>query len=225
MQQILSKVKDLLALAADNSNIHESASAYKAAQKLLTKHKLTTANLMQDASENVIITGDKFLYSGTRMITWRGILASGVCKANGAACYWQRCRINGQPVQRLVIIGSQCDIDVVTCLYSAIVNQIEMLCSIALRGTGGGKTFSNNFKLGATNTVNGRLLEAQQEVESEYQGTAALILVNQNKEALTKAMANLNLRNKTTSLRFNSQGYAAGVAAGRNINLTNRLLT
>jgi len=220
--QILSKVRDLLALSK-NDNVHESSAAYKAAQKLLTKNRLTMADVYASAekSREPIITSDEALYVGTRAISWKGSLAVGIAKANCSSCYWNKAWINNAWTNRLVVVGRQADIDVVRYLYNTVVAQIEAYCAAAmLRNRGGGKTFANNFKHGAVNTVVGRLNEAQQEVEKEYEGTTALVLVNKDKAELTAALSALRLRKRKASSQYDERGRQAGKKAGRMIDLS-----
>lgn len=221
-EQILSKVRNLLALSK-NDNVHESSAAYKAAQKLLTKNRLTMADVYASAekSREPIITSNEPLYAGIRAINWKGSLAAGITKANCCSCYWHSVWVDGRWNKQLLVVGRQSDIDVVRYLFSAVVAQIEAYCAAAmLRNRGGGKTFANNFKYGATNTVVERLAEAQQEVEEEYEGTTALVLVNKDKAELDVAMKALKLRKRTVKSRYDDRGQEAGKRAGRRVNLS-----
>lgn len=222
--QVLSKVKDLLSLSDGNTNVNEAAAAYKAAQRLLSQHRLTMADVYASAEKEareLITQGDKPLYTGTRAITWRGSLAKGICNANGCDVYWDGVFIDGDWKRQLVVVGRPSDIEVVTYLYHAVASQIEAMCSAAmLANRGGGKTFSNNFKLGAVNTVSSRLREAAEEVEEEYQGTKALVLVKKDNEELKLAMSKLKLRKRKVASRYDRSGYKQGQAAGRRVNLS-----
>ncbi|KKN19844.1 hypothetical protein LCGC14_0941700 [marine sediment metagenome] len=223
-EQILTKVKDLLALSSGNSNLNESASAYKAAQRLLTRHKLNMADVYASAERVVrepIIKCNEPLYAGKRMITWKGSLAKGICDANSCGCYWNNIYTESVWLQHLVLVGRQSDIDTVRYLYTIISAQIEAMCVVAMfQNGGGGKTFSNNFKLGTVNTVAKRLNEAVQEIVDEYVNTKAMTIINKDKEDLSGAMSALNLRKRTVNSRYSESGYDAGKKAGRRVNLT-----
>jgi hypothetical protein len=216
---ILNKVKDLLSLSEGAGNVNEKASAYKLAQKLLAKHRLTMADIeasgVSTDKESVEVSSEP-LYEGKRMITWLGILASGIAANNDCAVYW-----SGGKVRRLTILGRKSDVEIVRYLYDTVSAQILSFCKVALRRNGGGKTFSNNFKLGAANVVIQRITEATKEVEQDYAGSRAMVLVKRDRAELESAKAKLGLRSKAAvKARFSPDGYAAGRAAGARVNLT-----
>ena len=176
--EIISKIQNLLNLSKNNINLNESAAAYKAAQKLLTRHKLTLADIQLKESKHSnepIEISDIPLYTGKRAITWKGCLADRIATANGCGVWWSK-QWN--------------------------------------------KTFSNNFKIGAVDAIAERLTEAKQEVEKEYEGTAAMVLVKKNEIEVSKAMNSMNLKPKKASYRSDYSGYAAGKMAGKKVDLS-----
>ena len=74
--------------------------------------------------------------------------------------------------------------------------------------------------MGAVNTVNARFKEAKQEVEEEYVGTKALVLVNNKAKEVSNKLASLHLRAVKASSRFDRDGYMQGREAGKRVNLT-----
>lgn len=221
MNEILSKVRNLLSLSDKNQNLNEAAAAFKAAQKLLSKHRLSITDVyVSEEDKEPVKESDEPLYAGARAITWRGDLAASVCKANGCHAFWRITAVNGRRQKQLLIIGRESDINTVRYMYNLIASQIEAMCASALLTNGGGKTFSNNFKLGAVDTISSRLKEATQEVEDQYKGTTALVLVKQADNEVNQAVAKLKLRKRSVSYRHNREGYAQGQAAGRRVNLS-----
>jgi hypothetical protein len=224
-EQILAKVKRLMALSNNNSNVNEAANAYKAAQKLLSENRLSMADvdsLVEESDEEEVEASDEGLYVGKRAITWKGSLAMGIAQCNGCDVYWNHTYKEGiGRCKQLKVVGRQSDIDIVRWLYSSVSTQIESLCKIEMTfNGGGGKTFSNNFKKGATSAVVARLVEAKREVEQKYADTTALVLVKNKDAEVSKFMGTLGLRKTKTTSRFDSSGYDAGRAAGKRVNLT-----
>ena len=221
--EIISKIQNLLNLSKNNINLNESAAAYKAAQKLLTRHKLTLADIQLKESKHSnepIEISDIPLYTGKRAITWKGCLADRIATANGCGVWWSKQWNNGW-VNHLKIMGTASDIAICTWLFNNCVFQIENMCKVALAANpGGGKTFSNNFKIGAVDAIAERLTEAKQEVEKEYEGTAAMVLVKKNEIEVSKAMNSMNLKPKKASYRSDYSGYAAGKKAGKKVDLS-----
>lgn len=222
--EIISKIQNLLRLSENNSNLNESAAAYKAAQELLTRHKLTLADIESKATEGSsepIEVSNVPLYVGKRAITWKGCLADQIAQVNGCGVWWRPSLHNGKWVKRLMIMGAPSDMAICTWLFQTCVTQIEAMCKIALAANrGGGKTFSNNFKMGAVHTIAKRLKEAKEEVEEEYAGTAAIVLVKKNEMEVRKAMDSMNLKATRASYRSDRSGYAAGKEAGKKVDLS-----
>ncbi len=215
--KILSKVKNLLELSQNNANVNEAAVAYKAAQKLLSENRLSMADVecFDDSLDEPVEEGP--LYEGKRAITWKGSLAHGIAHCNGCEVYWD----NHGYKKKLTLVGRSSDISIVRWLYSLVSNQIEMFCKAALISNGGGgKTFSNNFKRGAVDSVLRRLQEAKREVEQKYEGSQALVFVKKKDEAINQHMSKLNLRSKKTTARYDRRGYSAGIEAGKRVDLS-----
>lgn len=218
--QIKNKIKDLLSLSKDGANLNESTNAYKLAQKLLIKHNLSMVDISLDKDNNEpIITSEAPLYVGKRAITWKGRLAHTICEANNCFCYWHLKYENYHLIRKLVVVGRKSDIETVDWLYKTISSQIEIFCVNAILVYGGGKTFANNFKLGAINAVSSRLKEAKQEVESEYIGTKAMVHIDQIQKKLKEKQKELKLLTYKVQYREHKDGYVAGVVAGNNISL------
>jgi len=212
--EILLKIKKLLDLSKNNTNVHEAAAAYHAAQKLLTQHRLSLVDL-EKADDSDYDFDD--VYYGKRKITWKGVLASGIAKCNGCRAFWRATRA-GRVLQ---VVGKKANIDIVKWLYASVSAQIESLCKLAVQASYGGKTFSNNFKLGASNAVIQRLQLAKSEVESEYTGTHALVHINQADAKLEQYFREvLEVKPYTAKFTGDSNGYAAGTRAGKRVNIT-----
>jgi hypothetical protein len=223
--KILAKVKNLLELSSNNSSVNEAAAAYKAAQKLLSEHRLSMADveLFSDSDEEEIEESKDALYVGKRAITWKGILARGIANCNGCDVFWSSdwCVASNSMKKRLTVVGRKSDITIVQWLFHSVSFQIEIFSKSALVANGGGgKTFSNNFKKGATSSVLSRLREAKKEVEQEYEGTKAMVLVSRKDEDVARYMSSLPLRGGKAYSRYDSAGYSAGVAAGKRVNIT-----
>lgn len=180
--KILDKIAKLMRLSNNTSNVNEAATAYAQAQALLTKHRLTMAEV--EAAANTLEAGEQIiesaspLYQGERVIHWKSNLACGIASFNGCKVFFRTFRYPEKKVV-YVVVGRPSDITVVRYFFQSICVQIDLLCKNAMScGLGNGKTFSNSFRLGAVETVLERLEAAHQQVRTEYSGSAALVLVN-----------------------------------------------
>jgi len=215
---ILEKVKRLLSLSNNNTNVNEAASAFKAAQRLLSEHRLSMADIDGLTDEDAIGVDDDGLYVGKRAITWKGQLGIGIAQCNGCDVYW--CHVAGGK-KSLKAVGRQSNIDIVRWLYRSVSAQIDWLCKSAMLHQGsGGKTFSNSFRLGAVSAVIVRLKEAKKEVEQAYDGTHALVLVKNQDAAVKQFMGTLGLRKRQVNSRYNGNAYNQGKSAGGRVNLS-----
>ena len=194
--KILDKVKKLMSLAQGQGNTNECANAFAKAQELLMRHKLTMADLdgFDEESSEPIEESDMEIY-GKRIIAWKRYLADQVAKLNSCRTFTRSGRGNAKHL----IVGRASDVEMVNYLVSSVIHQIDFLCKKAMRnGEGSGKTFSNQFKFGAVETVIGRLKEVSAKVRQEYQGTSALVLVNTRSAEVDLFMNNnYNLKNST----------------------------
>jgi len=221
---VISKANKLFALAENNSNPNEAASAAYQAQKLLEKHKLTRAAIAaasdEDDEESVIEHSDP-LERVKRTTWWKDFLAAAICSVNGCEVLWVR---EPYSMKVLKLVGRPSDIEVCRWLYSSIVSQIETLCKGAMiAGHGRGKRWSNSFKQGATSTVIDRLKAAKREVRKEYQQTAALVLVERREEEVKNWMTEHRPQytpGKGKRFNITRDAYSQGKEAGNRVDLS-----
>lgn len=86
---------------------------------------------------------------------------------------------------------------------------------------GNGKTWSNNFKFGASETVIARLEEARRAVRQEYTGTQALVLVREHEKQVDQWMdKNVGkLKNMTRNFNYDPSAKKIGLKAGHRVSL------
>lgn len=222
MSSITDKVIKLIKLSQNNSNVNEAASAYAQAQRLITKHNLDEA-LLKDPNQ---VTSDSFvkevMFQGKRKSAWKTRVAAATAKANN--CFIWTARVAGRAFACMTA-GTKADVDMCKYMYDSIVNQVEKMCKdymlVQDMGRSGAKTVANSFKIGAAVTVEKSLLAAKEEVEQEYEGTNALMVI---KDKLDKAEAwvrseNDLVKTKAVRSRVANTAYSHGLEAGRNVQI------
>jgi len=213
---ILIKIQGLLNLANNNSNVEEAALAASRAQELCDKYRLDLAAIEEDTghqqNKEEISKDHAPLYRGQRSIYWKTRLAVGLCEPNGCKVF-----LRGGNIQ---IVGRKTNSEIVRYMFSYLSKEIERLCAQQLV-RGGGKTWANNFKIGAVNAISDRLKVSQKETFKSYTGTTALVVVKQESEEVEQwTENNMNLsRGKTASFRGHSSARNAGYDAGSKIPL------
>jgi len=180
--EVLDKVRKLLRLST-SSNPHEAANAAAKAQALIDAHHLSDALLSlsgeapaqpEEPVEDMGRYGaDAALAGAARRARWTVQLASDVARANGCRIY-----LMGGAVH---LVGRRSDAETVRYLYAYLAREIDRLALAAGRGLG--RTWGNNFRLGAVESVGRRLREhkerSQREAREAAPNAAALVLVNQ----------------------------------------------
>ncbi len=235
--KIVDRVRKLLELA-NSDNVHEAGSAAKQAQILMSKHNISEAmvSVEADADEQEDLEVDMLHQHGGRQLpSWKGRLGVVMCEVNQCHCY----RTEGRDGMELRIIGRPSDAATVRYLFSYVVREIERLTQQESDNRGGaGRTWLNNFRLGAMQEVNNRLREADKEARAAMKQDAdaqddlgtgtALVVVNsaiakleeRRKEAVVYGKKKLGLVATSGSRsRYDSGARAAGKRAGASIDL------
>ena len=153
---LLGKVRKLLQLAT-SSNQHEAAMAAAKAQTLIDENNLADALLQLDGAaeapeEPIIDFGSREALDDTspgKLIRWRTALASRLCQVNGCRLW----RDSGV----LHIVGRPSDVSAVRYLYGYLSHEVERLAKV--NGSGCGRTWLNNYRLGCVDAINHRLQE------------------------------------------------------------------
>lgn len=218
------KAAALLRLA-QSDNPHEAALAASRAQEIIDRYKLNLAALddapSEQPAEEIRNYKDDPLDQGGN---WKAFLAQAVANVNQCQVY---CRAGA-----VHLIGRPSDVAMVRPFYSYLAGEIERLASRHCRGNS--RTYWNNFRLGAMETINQRLkasLAATVETvkaEALAAGNAGALVVVQNSLALIEkrkqevadwTRQNMSLRNRTTRTSYSSAGREAGRQAGHGVNL------
>ncbi len=236
---VLDRVRGLLELG-HSDNINESANAMGHAQRLMAKHNISEAMLTIEADAGDADTEaveDDLLYSSgsSQLPTWKGWLADEMATLNQCRVYstgTTRCA-------RLHIVGRPSDATTTRYLFSYITREIDRLSKQEAELLGHpGRTWFNNFRLGAVETIIDRLQSANKEARSELKREAndgdtlgngtALVLVNTAIAKIEQRKADaddfcdehLNLRTTSGSRsNYDHSGRSAGARAGAGINI------
>ncbi len=227
-EKILDRIKKLFALA-DSANVNEAGNAAAQAQRLMAKHAIDAA-MLETAADEDEQAGEEVLYDNTWKVlpTWRQLLAQDLAKAN-------RCR-SFQRGRNLCIVGRPSDCANVRYMHAYLMTEVDRLTKSASKDGGGlGRTWMNNFRLGAVTEVGRRVqiaaLEARQEAKAEAVAQtdggaslaridSALATLDGHAKAVDDYIArNLNVRSSSASYTGNQDARQAGTRAGANINI------
>jgi len=226
-ESLLKKVQGLLSKTVDNGcSVAEAATAAALAQKLITEHRLSMADLDDSETEEIEHTTVEG-FASARTSTWKNTVASGIAKANDCRLYIHTSHSFGGKRKRIYkIVGRNSDIEIVNYMFTTVSREIERLCKIEMAVQNGhGKTWANSFKNGAASAVVTKLQAARQEAKDAGSSTAIVRLDNRMAPVNDWLEKNIGtLAQRKSPINVNKSAWSSGYAAGKNIT-TNTGLT
>jgi hypothetical protein len=223
-------------LARDRgATVHEAAAAAAAAQRMITQHRLNTAELDEERGEqeHVLVGHDDPDWN--RRI-WRAHILNALSWTNGCMTY----RLKSQ----LFLVGRPADCATVRYLFELFTREIETLCDAwaRKRRRPPGRDGRHAFKAGAAHALEERIVAAHhQEIEAArnrahagVRGSVSLVRIDQVVAELDRQreLANDVIRAKLQALGFDpgvvpkeprpspfSDAFFAGRRAGERIAL------
>ena len=224
--EALEKVRKLLRMTeARGCTEAESRQAAMMAQRLMMAHRLEMVDLngpesSAPAPEQPVHNWDDPLDAQRTRQTWRGRLALHVAEANGCAVYWSG--------SALRIVGTADNATAARYVYGFAAREIDRM---AKRYAGNGRTWLNNWRLGAAEGVRDSLREAREAARQERAASTgcALVVVDsalavidaEHKRAVAHLYASVpNMRRgRSTGGRYDSGARATGQRDGRTVNV------
>lgn len=216
---------------AKSDNPHEAALAMSRAQEIMDRHKLTNLSLDMD-TENPDEEIRNFGFDPVDMsyATWKGRLIMSLARHNQCKSY--KCHYQWGKAG-LALIGRSSDVTTVRYLYGWMVREIDRLAEAQCAGTG--RSYWNNFRIGAVESVVERLREAREATFQEAQREAAMqpnpMAMVRVQNAITKMDARMDAVNvwqkknfklvstSRSSIIHNPSAREAGREAGKTISL------
>lgn len=188
LTEALSKACKLLRLSNNNSNPAEAAAAAAKAQELITRFNLTIDRAALDGDqdsaqplEDVADFEHDPLTKGTKLDRWVQQLALAIATGNNVFV-WRK-------GPHLCLVGRPSDVMTTRYLFSYLSREIERLAAGACVGCG--RTYWNNYRIGAVETIANRLRQQHRETVDALKREAA------NPHALMVIDTNLALAVKT----------------------------
>lgn len=222
IDDVISKVKKLYALAEANTNENEAAVAVAAAEKLLQQYRLSRAEVEAHAdvqAEAPTEDGDPVEMFASRVPVWQQLLVGTLASHYGCALY--KARSYRQTAIR--IVGCPSDVRLFRLQYDRVKAQIDRLTLKS--GLGKGRSFCDSYRKGLVVVVHERLKAMRMEVRQAATSTALVKLDERESLAARKLMdTHSNLRTpRPTPLRVYNDGYEAGRNDGHQIGLGEEL--
>lgn len=215
--KILERIRKMLALAEDNANIHESATAAAMAEKLMRKYQLERADFMLHDTKVDDVEGIGYNHGSNRwgpkyasktVPTWINHIATGCGRANECECV-----VRGGT---FVFFGVAGDASVAAEMLHYLVTEVERLAMFFH----GGRTEKNNFRNGCAYVLQDRLEEIGAERVKEFQQTSAgTALVVMKKDLIEQSTGREFKYTKGKPKIADPSAFIEGMAAGAAIPL------
>ncbi len=216
-ENILEKIRRLLALAT-SSNVNEASVAAAKAQELMMRHRISqieveTADDSRDDDDQIV---DSEVMSTRSTIPWRQGLIAGLAKANGCETYVQR-RTSGMHYR---IVGQTSQTQVVSYMYAYLSREVDRLAS---HRSSMGRSWLRDFRLGAVTAIISRVNEANQRVVEEHVGSVALARIDDADRRVKDAIARLDLEKaRPVGGIKDADAFVSGAKAGHSVVLSNK---
>ena len=217
-ERIVERIRKLLALAGNNDNAEEAASAASMATRLMEEHAICRADVEEGEEAVPEIVRDWFGPRLRKISSWQGFLGTVVAEACGCSTAWVGSRDGwGQKVSaQLVILGEEDDVRNAVQLRDFCHREIDRLTARHTRGRG--RRWGVSFRTGCVMAIRDaarREREALREAMRGEVSETALVVMDQRKARADEAMGS------TTEVRSNAEtdrlAVAEGMVAGRHI--------
>jgi len=223
-KKIIQKVKRLLELSARAGTPAEAATAAATAQRILADHKLSMAEVDGFRDGESILTEGIVDRGRTRV--WERSLLNRMAVAND--CIMIRSigtRRDGTFIRdsaSYAVLGFESDTAAVKALFPWFRSEIQRLTRKAQdAGHIDGRSQSRSFRIGCASAIGDRMVAARKAARAEGTSTALVRL----DDRIDQVKASTDLPNlKTPRLKGDPAAYAAGVAAGRTVNIKPRVV-
>lgn len=210
---VLERVARLLALSDGTSNPNEAAVAAAQAQRLMTRHRLSRADVVERRDE-IRAHGDRPLFVGKRLRSWLLALAQAVTRNNG--CFSVLVR-DSSGRKSLVVVGRIEDVDLVRYVFTYVRREIDRVTKHYRRaGVFWERGSETRFRLGAVTAVSMAMAKARNETLQGASETAIVRVKRDEKEAEQWAYENIDGLEESATRRVEVSVWDASFAAGLN---------
>lgn len=216
--KILDRVRKLLALSRDNTNVNEAAVAAATAQRLIFEHQISAEQL--EIQDEPLIKGSVYRVKGKQMQAWRHTLVTGLAKSLDAKAI--------RTGQDLVVFGTQDQIETVAYMFQYLDRTITELSEndFEVQLAENVKTARSSFCKGATYVICARLYEQYkaQRQKIEHSNSTALTVINSKLARVEREyeQAFPNATGAQHAPAKHEEAYLAGARAGAKIPLEGR---
>ena len=231
LSSILDKVRHLRELSK-SSNIHEATTAAAMADRLISKHRISEAELsMATKAADLPAQEDSvFLYETAKVTPWKRSLVQVLSNHYGCAVFNDiihkpNSKTNGfRKVTRYRLVGILSDMEITRYMFAWLSEEIERLSKSHCAGQG--HVYSQSYCQGAVAGIKTQLDIVKREQKNsaiESGQTTALACLDERYNNASRTMyalhSNMTTVKSNSHSHFDSNAYNLGVAIGKSIDL------
>lgn len=221
-EDVLRKVKGLLATANENVNEQEAQTAFALAQKLMVKHNISASDITyeKDSVEDQRITEHKTLH------WYEKIVANMIAKNFRVKSYLEAKRVNGRTQKAVKFFGLKEDVQLATEMYKLASDVLDFYTKLYVdmywghrkRNSRITSQVKNSYMRGFITALEEVMNTQREELENEY----GLIVIT---PVVVEEAFNEKQKSFTKARRFNvpfataGTAYANGYNDGKNVDL------
>jgi hypothetical protein len=212
-EKIVDRIRKLLALA-ESANVNEAAAAMSQAQRLMTEHQISEADLEEPGIE----IGQEILFDDgkTRVPNWRKRLALDIAQANTCAILMHR---DKKRRWRIDIVGAAMNVEVVKFLFAYCCSEIERLAAQeSKRLARPGRSWLTSFRFGAAYSI-GKRIKASAEAAKVNASEGVQLVLRSQMDQVKDFVDDVSDGTTKSRHRPDPAATAAGYAAGDTVNL------
>jgi hypothetical protein len=222
IDEVISKVRKLYALAEANTSEHEAAVAVAAAEKLLQQYRLSRAEVDAHSDsdlESPTEDSEPIETFASRVPVWQQVLVGTLASHYGCVIY----RAHNSTQTAIRVVGYPSDVRLFRLQYTRVKAQIDRLTQV--NGQGKGRSFCDSYRKGLVAVIDERLEAMRTEVRTTATSTA-LVKLDERESLAIRALKNLHSDLRTSrppTVRAYDDAYEAGRRDGHQIGLGEEL--
>lgn len=222
---IINKVQKLLALAGNNPSEAESAAATAAAERLISTHRLSQADLEVRGETESESFERSVVYSGGRRLNWQETILGELCQHFGGYWFYETYREGGiyhtkgrkgsKGVLKYTCVAKLSDLEIIKYMFSYLCGEVDRLARWNCGGQG--IAVSNGYRCGCASGIASQFRDMRTAERAAQAQSSAMVLLDSRAAAAKEVAYNLfpNLKKGAaiaggTDYNARSQGYADG---------------
>ena len=234
---VIAKVQKLLSLAGNNTNENECKAARAAADRIISEHRLTMADIEVKGGESEPFVS-KRVSQGGRRLGWKETILHALCKTYGGAFFFTSYRTGGcggrgggeggKGVQYYTVVAQESDAAIIEYMLSYLSGEVDRLARWHCGGNG--IAASNGFRAGCAAGIASQFadLRAATRVAAEASGQSTALVLLDKRAELAKERMNAEHELKTGAAIGSTSDRNArnlGYSEGRKVQIKNGIGT